>query len=185
MDYIISAISKSDAVFVATSAPHIIVTQDTIRSAGERDRPLIIVDVSVPKNVDDSVGEIDNVILETMDGLKGVAIENIRKRSMEILDAERIVTEELTKIDIEQLEEKADHIIGEISRKASAIREEEVSRARVRAASADINEVFDDMSRAIVAKILANTYERLRSSSVNGESAVIDAAKDLFGVKVK
>jgi len=185
MEYLISAVSKSDVIFVATSAPHIIVTKETIMSAGDRDRPLLIVDVSVPKNVDDTVGDLPQVSLETMDGLQGVAAENIRKRSSEITEAERIVNEEIARMDAEQLEERADCVIGEISRKVAAIREEEVARARTRAATADLNEVFEDMSRAIVSKILADTYEKLRSSSVDGENGIIDAAKGLFGLEGK
>ncbi|MDR1691090.1 MAG: glutamyl-tRNA reductase, partial [Candidatus Methanoplasma sp.] len=146
-EYLVSAISKSDVLFVATSAPHIIITPKTISSAGDRDRPLFIVDVSVPKNVDDAVGEIPGVSLETMDGLQGVAAENVRKRRAKISEAELIVNEEIERMDAEHLEERANCIIGEISRKVAAIREEEVSRAKVRAATADINEVFEDLSR--------------------------------------
>ena len=185
MDYLISAVSKSDVVFVATSAPHIIINKETIISEGERDKPLLVIDVSVPKNVDEAIGEIPGVTLETMDGLQGVAAENIRKRSSEITDAERIVNEEIARMDAEQLEEKADSLIGEISRKVAAIREEEVAKARTRAATADINDVFEDMSRALVSKILADTYEKLRDSSVSGKNDIIDAAKDLFGLGAK
>ncbi|MDR1954743.1 MAG: glutamyl-tRNA reductase [Candidatus Methanoplasma sp.] len=184
-DYLLPAISKSDVLFVATSAPHIIITPETISSAGDREKPLLILDVSVPKNVDDAVGSIPGISLETMDGLQGVAAENIKKRKMEIYEAERIVNDEIARIDMEYQWEKADRIISEISRKAAAIRGEEVSRAKVRAATADVNEVFEDMARAILSKMLADTYEKLRNSSLNGESDIIDAAKDLFGLDVK
>jgi glutamyl-tRNA reductase len=185
LDYLIPTISKSDILFVATSAPHIIVHPETIRSSGERDRPLLIVDVSVPKNVADAVREIPLVSLETMDGLQGVAAENIMKRRSEISKAELIVNDEIARMDAEHLEDRADKIIGEISRKAAAIREEEVSRAKARAETANIDEVLEDVSRAILSKMLADTYERIRSSSINGESGVVDAAKDLFGLEMK
>ena len=185
MDYLASAILESDVMFVATTAPHILITKETITSAGDLNRPLLIVDVSVPKNVDDDVGEVPGISLETMDGLQGVAAENMMKRMSEISEAERIVNEEIKRIDADNLTEKADLVIGEIGRKAAAIREEELSKAKIRAATADINEVFDDMSRAIVSKILADTYEKLRSSSLSGENNIIDAARYLFGLEVK
>jgi glutamyl-tRNA reductase len=183
MDHLASAISESDVVFVATSAPHILVSQDTITSAGDRDRPLLVVDVSVPKNVDDAVGDIPGVSLEAMDGLKGVAAENIMKRMSEISEAERIVSEELERVDTDQLLEKADIVIGEISRKAAAIRDEELSKAKIRVTTADIDDVLNDMSRAIVSKILADAYDNMRSSSLNGENNIIDAARYLFGLR--
>ncbi|MDR0779066.1 MAG: glutamyl-tRNA reductase, partial [Methanomassiliicoccaceae archaeon] len=172
MEYLVSAIAKSDVVFVATSASHTIIKNDTIISAGKRERPLIIIDVSVPKNVDDSVGEIENVSLENMDDFSEVAADNMRKRALEILEAERIVNDELTKVDAEQMGAKADKIIGGIGRKAVSIREEEVLRAKERAASADVNEVLEDMSRVILSRMLADTYETLRKASLNGETHV-------------
>jgi glutamyl-tRNA reductase len=185
MDYIVPTVSKSDVLFVATSAPHTIVHPETIESAGKRQKPLLIVDVSVPKNVDDSVNDVPMVSLETMDGLQGVAAENIMKRKTEISKAELIVNEEIKRMDAEHIGERADKIIGEISRKAAAIREEEVSRAKSRAGAANIEEIFEDLSRAILSKMLADTYERIRSSSINGENNMIDAAKDLFKLEMK
>ena len=185
MDYLVHTISISDILFVATSAPHILISPEIIKFAGERMGPLLIVDVSVPKNVDDAVSDIPHVSLKTMDSLKEAASENIAKRMSEISRAEHIVSEEIARMDAKHLEEKADLIIGEISRKAVAIREEEVFRAKTRARTANLDEVFDDMSRAILSKMLADTYEKIRSSSVKGESDLIDAAKDLFGLEMK
>ncbi|MCL2149018.1 MAG: glutamyl-tRNA reductase [Methanomassiliicoccaceae archaeon] len=184
-EYLVSAVSKSDVLFVATSAPHIIVTPETVTSAGEREVPLLIVDVSVPKNVDDAVGELPGVSLETMDSLQGVAAENIMRRMTEISEAERIVRDEIARMDAEYLEEKANHVIGEIGRKAAAIREEELSKAKSRAASGDADVVLEDMSRAIVSKMLADVYENLRVSSAGGENGIIDAARYLFGLEVR
>jgi glutamyl-tRNA reductase len=185
MDYLSSVIPETDVMFVATTAPHILITQETMISAGERKKPLLIVDVSVPKNVDSDVGDLPGISVETIDGLQGLAAENMMKRLSEISEAERIVNEEIARIDADALMERADRIIGEISRKAAAIREEELCRAKTRAATANIDEVLDDMSRAIVSKILADTYEKLRSSSLNGESNIIDAAKHLFGLEME
>ena len=185
MDYLPSAIADSDVMFVATTAPHILIFPDTIRSAGIRNKELLIVDVSVPRNVDSGVGDIPGINLEAMDGLQGVAAENMEKRMTALSEAEHIVNEELLRIEAEQLMEKADKVIGEIGRKAAAIREDELSRAKMRAQTADIDEVFEDMSRAIVSKLLSEAFEKLRDSSINGENEIIDAAKQLFGLEVK
>lgn len=184
-DYLGSAISKSDVMFVATTAPHILIWSETVEAARDCDKPLLIIDLSVPKNVDSAVGSIPGVSLETMDGLHGVAADNIMKRISEISEAERIVNEELEKIDASRMEEKANLIIGEISKKVAAVREEELTRAKKRAATTDINTVLDDMSRAIVSKILADAYDNLRISLLKGESNIIDAARYLFGLEVK
>jgi glutamyl-tRNA reductase len=189
MDYLVSAISKSDVLFVATSSPHIIITKETIMSAGERGRPLVIIDVSVPKNVAGSVTEVRGVSLDTMDDFAEVATKNMRKRRLEIIEAERIVNDELARVDARDAEAKANKIIGEIGRKAASIRAEEVSRAKERvkekARPADVNEVLEDLSRVILARMFADTYEKLRKASLDGDAHILDVANGLFGLEEK
>jgi glutamyl-tRNA reductase len=95
------------------------------------------------------------------------------------------VNDELTKVDAEQMGAKADKVIGGIGRKAISIREEEVLRAKERVVTANVNEVLEDMSRVLLSRMLADTYETLRKASLNGETHVLDIANDLFGLKVK
>jgi len=181
MDYLVTAISRSDVVFVATSSPDVLITKETIMSAGERTRPLLIMDVSVPKNVDHAVADIRNVSLETMDGLGEAAARNIRDRLSEISEAERIVNDELARVDAEHAEAKADEIIGGIGRRAVSVRAEEVPKAKERANPENIDEVLEDLSRVVLSRMLADVYERLRKASVSGDTRLLDAARDLFG----
>jgi len=181
MDYLVSAISKSDVIFVATSSPDVLITKETVMSAGERTRPLLIIDISVPKNVDHAVTDIRNVSLETMDGLSEVAAKNIRNRRSEIAEAERIVNDELARADAEHAEAKADEIIGGIGRRAVSVRAEEVLRARERATPENIGEVLEDLSRVVLSRMFADVYERLRKASAGGDTRLLDAARDLFG----
>lgn len=178
---IVSAITKADLVLVATSAPHIILTEGIVRSSvAGRDSGLLIIDVSVPRNTDEGIRNIPNVWLETMDGLRSVAAENTERRRSEITGAESIVDEEMRRITEEMRERKANEIIGGINRKVAAIREEELAKAVQRASSADVGGVFDDFSRVLVSRILADTYERLKEASRNGNMEICDAAAELF-----
>jgi glutamyl-tRNA reductase len=177
-------LSESDLLIVATSAPHILIDKERIApSVGNR--KLMIIDVSVPKNVDDDVRELDNVHLESMEGLQTIAEENLRKRRSEIPKAEKIIREGVNSILAEMSEKEADLLIRCINEKISAIREEELCKAKQKAASSNVNEVFDDFSRVLVSRIFADTYESLKKASRDGRSDVMDIVTDIFGLEVK
>jgi len=177
-------LSESDLLIVATSAPHILINKQKIGpSVGGRE--LMIIDVSVPKNVDDDVKELDNVHLESMEGLQAIAAENLKKRISEIPRAERIIEEGVLSILAEMSEKDADLLIRCINEKISVIREEELSKAKQKAIASNLNEVFDDFSRVLVSRIFADTYESLKKASRDGREDIMDIVTDIFGLEVR
>jgi len=185
MDYLGSAIEKSDVLFVATAAPHTLLHRREVEPAMlQKNGKILIIDVSAPRNVDDDVKDVPGVELATMEGLQEIALDNVVKRRYKIKQAESIVNEELERIDEERREVIAEQAISGISMKISKIREEELRKAKNKAKSPDIEMVFDDFSRALVSRIMADTYERLRQASRDGRDDICDIATDLFGVEL-
>lgn len=182
--YRLNAIGKSDLLLVATSAPHILLTKEDVEKAmGDRDGKLVIIDVSVPRNVADDVGEVPGVRLETMEGLQAIAMDNVAKRRSEISKAEIIVRSELKKIDRAQKEETANAIISKIGASLAQTRDAELKRALSRASNGDdIDAVLEDFSKALVSKIMNGPYGVMRTASREGRVDVCNAAADLFGV---
>ncbi len=180
----IDAMEYSDLVLVATSAPHPVIRLEHVKEIMERrpDKKLLIIDVSLPRNVSEDVIEVPNVELDTMDSLERIAMENANKRRNEIHEAERILKEELVKIDCERKERHADEVIRKISLKLSDIRDVELDTAISKSRSTDPNKVMDDMSRAIINKITTEVYRNLRVASRNGRSDICDNVAELFGV---
>ena len=177
-------LSESDLLIVATSAPHILINRKRIASAiGNKE--LMIIDVSVPKNVDDDVRGLENIHLESMEGLQAIAAENLRKRVSEIPKAEKMIEEGVHSILSEMSEKDADLLIRCINEKISAIREEELSKAKQKVLSSNLNEVFDDFSRVLVSRIFADTYESLKKASRDGRDDIMEIATDIFGLEVK
>lgn len=180
----IDAMESSDLVLVATSAPHPVLRLEHITEImGRRpDKKLLIIDVSLPRNVSEDVIEVPNVELDTMDSLERIAMENANKRRNEVQEAEKILEQELEKIDRERKERYADEVIRKISLKLSDIRGEELDTAISRSRNTDPSEVMDDMSRALINKITAEVYRNLREASRNGRSDICDNVAELFGV---
>ncbi len=178
-------LERSDLVLVATSAPHPVVHVDNVVRAMEfrKDRPLLMIDVSVPRNIEPEAGNVPNVSVETMDSLQNIAMENVARRTAEIKDAEHIIREELAKIEKERSESEANEIIRELSLKFSSIKERELATARTRMRSSDPETVLEDLSRSLVNNLTSELYMNMRKASRAGDWEACSAVRRLFGLE--
>ena len=185
MDRMQDAIADSDLVLVATGAPHTVLHKPTIYKAmlQRPDRKLLVIDVSIPHNVDEDIVEVENVDLENMDSLETIAQQNVERRRKEISSAEKIIAQELEKLDSEKREETANEVIKLISIKLAEIRDRELETAISHRNSTDVETLLDDMSRALVNKITADLYVNLRRASREGDLSACNALAELFGVR--
>ena len=89
--------SSADVVICSTAAPHAVVTWERVAHAIERrrGRPLCILDLAVPRDVDPAVGQLENVFLYDIDDLQTVAAQAAARRLEEVPAAEQIVDEEV------------------------------------------------------------------------------------------
>jgi len=88
---------EADLVISATAAPHYILTRDQISRAMERrnGRPLVIIDIANPRDVEESAASINNVDLQNIDDLRKITEQNLRKRRSEIGKVVAIINQEL------------------------------------------------------------------------------------------
>ena len=177
-------LASSDLAIVATNAPHVLIDRDMIKEVtANRASKLLIIDISVPRNVANDVDFIDNVEVDSMAEISEVAQENLMSRRNEMVHAERIVRTEIENIDIEMKGRRADETISCIVKRSSDIRKAELDRAITKIkAGGDLEEVLDDMSRAMVSKLLAKPFNRLKEASRDGRTDYCEVASDLFGV---
>ncbi len=177
-------LSRTDLAIVATNAPHILIDREKVTKAMEnRDSKLLLIDISVPRNVSDDVGLIHDVEVDSMADISEVTQENLMSRRNEIIHAERIVSSEIENIDREMKERRANEVIGTIMKNSSEIRFAELDHAisRIRA-GVDPEEVLDSMSNAMMAKLFAKPFNRLKEASRKGDAEYCDVVSDLFGV---
>ena len=88
----------SDIIITSTGAPHYVITEQGVRDIIPKrsGKPLILVDIAVPRDVDPLVGDIEGVTLYNIDDLEGVVDMNKNFRSSEAKVAEAIIDEEIT-----------------------------------------------------------------------------------------
>ena len=100
-----------------------------------------------------------------------------------MVHAERIVRAEMENIDIEVKERKADNIIKGMMKTSSKIRSEELDHARSRIkAGGSVDEVMDDMTKALISKLLAKPINKLKEASRDGRTDYCEVVSEIFGV---
>jgi glutamyl-tRNA reductase len=128
-------LSNVDIVISSTASPEYVIAYDLVKRSmrRRRNRPLFCIDIAVPRDIEPSVNEIENVYLYDIDDLKGVVQLNLAQRRQEAVQAERIVEEEVVKFGnwmqtlevvptIVSLREKAETIIrAELKKSSTAL----------------------------------------------------------------
>ncbi|MCS7121851.1 MAG: glutamyl-tRNA reductase [Archaeoglobaceae archaeon] len=179
-----------DVVFSATAAPHVVLTRDAVEKAikkknfnSEKKENLIIIDISLPRNVEESVSQIPNVFLFTIDDLRIISEENLKSRIEEAKKAEKIVEEELEHLKLLLEDLKARRAIASMYLLAEKFIEEEVEEIMPKLARYNFHdrELIYCFARSLIKKFLALPTERLKEAARNGKSTYIDSICYLFG----
>jgi len=177
------ALVESDTVFVATSAPHYIVNWPEVEEAmyRRRDKPMFIVDMSVPRNVDPCVGDIPNVHLCNVDDLETIAAVNRNKRREAAAEAGRIVEEEADAFELWLHGRRALATLRALREKIEAIASEEEKKVLRKLSGSSEKELFARFSRSLVRKILHTPTLKLRQcADPDLRARLADAARVLF-----
>ncbi|MEE9614507.1 MAG: glutamyl-tRNA reductase [Thermodesulfobacteriota bacterium] len=174
-----------DIVIASTAAPKFIIRPDDVRDVLEerRQRPMFFMDISVPRNIDPLVNNVDNAYVYDIDDLQGVVAANMKERAREAEQAETIITEEIGSFYRWVKSLDVVPTIIALRRSFEEIRKSELDKAlpRLEGASEKDREALDAMTRAIVNKILHNpvTHLKREANKVEGDR-YIEVARKLF-----
>lgn len=158
-----SALAEADVVISATSAPHPVITPAAL---GGRDgqRPLVIVDIAVPRDVDPAVRSLPGVRVYDIDDLTEVARRYHQERAAEVHHAKRIVEEEVRRFGEWLRARRAAPSIAAVHQRAEAIRRAELGRvASELNLGDDERRVLDAMTSALVKRLLHDPFVRLKA----------------------
>jgi glutamyl-tRNA reductase len=149
-----------------------------------RNRPIFLIDIGVPRNIDPAVNGLDNAYLYDIDDLQGVAEANGEERRRESLNGERIVLEEQERFAGWLVALQAVPTIRHLRARAASVRQREMDRALPRLGLSDQQrEGVEAMTRAIVNKILHPPLARLGAQTDREEGlAVLEEARALFAL---
>lgn len=181
MDDLYRYLALSDVVICCTAAPHpVIRAHDLIEAMKGRTwpldgevKPLIIVDIAQPRDVEEEVGKIDGVCLFTIDDLRQVNDTTTQLRQEAAARARAFLEEELDQFIRLYNRRAADETLATLHTWAETIRVRERDRAFARLQGFDehAREVADDLARALTRKLLADVTMSIRFCAERGEIA--------------
>ena len=179
-------IAECDIVISTTSAPYCIITKDMIENAMSiRRKPILIVDIALPRDVEESVKEVEGVRLFTIDDLKVISEENMKKRLKEIKNAEIIIKEELKLLKGMLKELNAKEVIRCMYERAEEIKKVEIeelfNKLRSRyGIGEDVIPILEDFVNSFVKKYLHIPTQRIKELAKNCDTNTLKILEHIF-----
>jgi glutamyl-tRNA reductase len=174
-DQLAAELAHADVVLTGTAAPSTILHVPEVAAAARarRGRPLFLIDIAIPRDVDPAVRQIAGVFLYDLDDLHHVAEANRREREREASSAEKLVEAEVARHLAEERARGAVPSVTELRRRAEAIRRAEVEKARrhMGTLTPEQEQALEAVSSAIVNKLLHAPTICLKDVARQGLSA--------------
>ena len=179
--------AEADIVLCSTGASHFLIrTEDVQRALRERmNRPIFLIDISVPRNIDPAVKEIDNAYLFDIDDLEMRVEQNREERRREAGKAERLVEEEVAIVRQWLTTLEVTPTIVALRKRAEEIRQAELDKtlSRLKNLPPDDRAAVEGLAAAIVNKLLHGPLVTLKSEANSGSGSMfIEAARRFFNL---
>lgn len=180
-----SALPGAEIVICSTSAPHPVLTLERFRAALPRrlSRPMCIVDIAIPRDVDPRVGAEPNVFLYNVDDLRQIVDASLDRRRAEIPHAETIIANGVEDFWNWHASLAVVPTIRDLRERGESVRQAEVERAlrRLEHLPPEDRQAIEAMTRSMLNKLLHSPTVRLREAAGNGRgTSVLDAVRYLF-----
>jgi glutamyl-tRNA reductase len=177
-----TALADADVLLTSTGSGTVVVEADVVERA-KAGRPLLVVDVAVPRDVDAAVADLPGVTLLDLDDLRDWAARGVAERSAEAARVRLIVAEEVVNYGEMVVARQAAPLVAQLHEHAESVRASELARYGGRLSELDERErnAVDALTRAIVAKLLHDPTVNLKrdAGTPRGERNAA-AVRDLF-----
>ena len=181
----IHEMAGTDIMICSTGAPHYILTKGQMQKVMKerKQRQVFIIDISVPRNIDPAINDLENVYLYNVDDLQGVVDSNMFERQKEAEKAEKIIAEELETFVKWQASLDSVPTIIALREKADEIRKEELDKlfGKFSNLGEKEREAIEYMATAIMNKLIHPPTAALKGDTENKEMLVA-AIRRLYGI---
>jgi glutamyl-tRNA reductase len=181
-------LADADILICSTASPEPLVTKAMVQAAlkARRRKPIFIVDLAVPRDVEAAVSELEDVYLYTVDDLQGVVDDNLKAREEAATQARRIIDVEVIRFAQTLKTRDAAPTIRSVRSRAEDIRSAVNEQAqRMLEAGRSPAEVMDFLSRTLTNKLMHLPSVGLRRAGEEGDEELLTAARRLFGLETE
>ena len=187
LDGVEAELAGADVVVSSTGAPGAVLQREQVARAvrGRRGRPLLLIDLAVPRDLDRAIHDLEGCYLYDIDDLEAVVAETLANRRREAARAEEIVVEEAERFRAWHASLEVVPAIASLHARAEEIRVGELAKAegRLGRLSASERHIVDSLTAQIVSKLLHLPTVRLKEAAAAAEGAVYaDTVRHLFGL---
>jgi glutamyl-tRNA reductase len=182
------ALVAADVVLTSTGSPGVVISRDDLEAAMTRrlGRPLLMIDIAVPRDVDHDGADVPGVTLLDMDDLRAFADRTLDRRRREVTRVRRIIASELERFREENTAREVAPVVTALRARGEELRRAELERFRSRLESLDPKtaEAVEALTRGIVAKLLHDPTVRVKESAGSGRGQLyVDALTALFDLE--
>jgi glutamyl-tRNA reductase len=175
LEALATELNEADVVISSTANPDFVITHELMLGVtkARRHRPLFIIDIAVPRDVDPRVGTLNNVFVYNMDDLKEVAQTNLSLRKREVMRAEAIVETEVALFGRRMRSLQLTPTIVALRERFRAVVIAELERTtpRLSQASEKDKQMLQAMAEAIVSKLLHGPLAELKRANEQADDA--------------
>jgi glutamyl-tRNA reductase len=184
LDELVPAMNDADIVISSTDAPSCVIgaAEVTAATAGRGDRPLFVIDIAVPRDVDPTVRDVPGVFLYDIDDLKSLCDHNRTQRQREVHRVQQIIDAETARFAAWWRSRQAVPTVVALRARAEQVRQEELAEAlgKLRHLDAADRATVAALTRAIVNKLLHQPTVRLKARASATDDAPAQVLSDLF-----
>jgi glutamyl-tRNA reductase len=176
-------LAEADIVISCTASVDPVVTAAGVRAAlaARRHRPMFMVDIAVPRDIEPSVGEFEDVYLYTIDDLQSVVEGNIAARAGEAREARLMIGEEVGRFMAGLKGQQSVPTIRALRESAESVREQTLEQARrMLAAGRPAEEALEFLADTLTHRLVHPPTQALREAGEAGDAALVAAARSLF-----
>ena len=177
---------EADIVISSTASPLPILGKGAVESAlkKRKHRPMLMVDIAVPRDIEAEVGSLDDVYLYTVDNLQEIIDEGMRSRQEAAQQAEEIIDVQTSHFMGWLRSLKAVDVIRDYRTNAEGIRDAALQQAlRNLHNGGDAEQVVQELARQLTNKLMHSPCDRMKQAGFDGRNELLDAARELFNLK--
>lgn len=186
LDEIPAHLTEADIVIASTASPQPLLSKAQVKAAlkARKHRPMFLVDIAVPRDIEAAVGELDDAYLYTVDDLQEVIQENLKSRQAAAEQAEEIVESQAQRF-MEWLRSRdAVSLIRDYRHQAEISRDEVLDKARQQLqAGRDPAEVVQQLAHTLTNKLIHEPCVQITRAGAEGHSERLESARQLLGLE--
>jgi len=179
-------LAEADMVISSTASQLPILGKGAVETAlkQRKHRPMLLVDIAVPRDIESQVGELEDVFLYTVDDLQEIIQEGLRSRQEAAQQAEEIIDTQVVHFMSWLRSLSAVDTIRDYRQNAEIMRDEVLQHAmRQLKSGRDVDFVLNELARQLTNKLIHAPCQTMRQAGYDGHTELLDVARELFNIK--